>query len=155
MKVLSIVLSILLMSCSATKMQNEQPFDLINATSQKWYGGAAGSGYGTEYKFFFEKKSDTEVAFDTVWINDRAFIPEIANVSFPLKNIEKGHQFSLNMNYRFMENKYTGEVFESPVKDEAGSPEYAGDALLIYKVNGERKTMIIQKIEAKTPNFYQ
>lgn len=47
---------------------------LLTATSQHWSGGAAGSGHGTNYNFYFKNSTAWGYVFDSVWLNDRRLV---------------------------------------------------------------------------------
>jgi hypothetical protein len=55
---------LLLVGCAA-------PAKVEKATSQKWHGGAAGSGGGINYVVYVAKPSNLEIVIDQVWVGDR------------------------------------------------------------------------------------
>ena len=46
-------------------------FEVARASKQEWFGGAAGSGGGINYKVFLTKPEKSEVKVDKVYVGDR------------------------------------------------------------------------------------
>ncbi|MEM0996017.1 MAG: hypothetical protein AAGN35_03010 [Bacteroidota bacterium] len=61
---LGMIFSLFLVACSGSK-----PF-VQRASSQKYYGGPAGSGGGTIYRVFIGKSNKSELRIDKVWVGD-------------------------------------------------------------------------------------
>ena len=152
MKYLLFFLAIVIVSACANMKANKPHVEVMNAYSQKWFGGAAGSGYGTNYTFKLKKNTSESISFDTIWIQERAYIPEMQNITNPGAAPDSGDEFYLKMQYRYRDNEYTGEVSESPPKSDG--PAYEGDALIIYRMNGERKTIVVKQMNVEEPLFY-
>ncbi len=69
-KYLLIILTVTQMSkCNQQGSVKSKPeMKIYYGTSQSWSGGAMGSGKGTNYRFYISR-SDSTIAFDSVWVN--------------------------------------------------------------------------------------
>ncbi len=146
MKLLSITLLAVLSFSSSFCPER---FEIIETTSQKWFGGVKGSGYGTKYEINIIPKTNSEaLRFDQIWIGDTYFPVSTFQKGKRIKNntFSPGDTVTINFNHRFPhepqlyleEGKPTEESFIVPQK-------YKGEALLSYTFKGKRKYIEIEK----------
>jgi len=129
-------------SCALFTGSHGAAFKIEDASSQKWYAGVAGGGTGINYHFILKVKGEPDFQVDTVWIGKRPFRPQL----IPME--EEGY-YKLAMSY----NKRPENIedpqsewrwHETPAEAE-NAPEFEGSAMLIYRVDGVRKTAIYKK----------
>lgn len=134
-----------LAACGGGKIHRNSDTTILKATSQSWAGGAVGSGFGTNYEVQVGYTGTGEIKFDTLWVGARAFTPYVA------KQKDDTYQLRARFTSRPITNPKTGEVdetkyIEMPPKS-ANPPEYEGEGLVIYHVDGKRYGDVIEQFE--------
>ncbi|MFI5135914.1 MAG: hypothetical protein ACHQD9_08685 [Chitinophagales bacterium] len=118
----------------------------INATSQNWSGGAAGS-HGTYYKIYFLMKENPDYKFDSLWVDGRRFTVNVMKSPMPTDTM-----MLLVNDSRGMRNPETHEELLNSV--EAKSPiETSTIGVLGYFFQGQRKYFSVpewKKLKALT-----
>ncbi|MBN2735553.1 MAG: dockerin type I repeat-containing protein [Spirochaetales bacterium] len=138
----------------------EQAFKVTEFTSQKWYGGVAGSGGGTDYK---GRLSVLAVRIDSVrgiWIDNRYYQPGVKNLTNPDSTVlSRGDEVEITCKYRWTPNIPEIGILpkEEPPKEEPPKeegPEYNGGALIIYTIDGQEKSFIVDRIKELDSIYY-
>jgi hypothetical protein len=132
--------------------------DVLTATSQQWHGGFFGSGSGTDYQITlrFPPAWGDAVQVRTLWIDDRAFTPEITWSALPPGG---GRLATLSAVFRAIprfDPDNPGQVLdvdELPPRDPQ-APKYAGAALLITEALGHTQEWPIPILRELPPVFY-
>lgn len=144
---------------------SENNFDFISATSQKWQGGVKGSGRGINYVICLRALgSSSQLIIDQLWVG-QTFHKISASRKFPKTSADgfsTGDTIYIFTNDYFkgsdkIEQIESGEKQNEVQEAEKDTPPpyiYTGEALIGYKINGNRKYKEIAKITAKSPLFY-
>lgn len=148
---------------SATYTVND--FTVISATSQQWHGGVKGSGGGVNYEVnIITKLSSLQLTIDELWIGEN-FHETTASRQFPktpADGFSAGDTIFLHAGDYHKDSdgpeKIEGINEQKEVQDTMQNTpppyKYTGEALIGFKMNGERKYKEIAKITAKSPLFY-
>ena len=137
-----LVLSFCLLGCLS------KDFSIIEATSQKWVGGAPGSGKGVNYIITVVSGKDNEkLGIDKIWIGNEYY--DIAALKNPNKKNEvkfnKGDTLFIKI-HQYTRTNMLGDVIKKEVNEENKVPhEYDGDALLGYTIKGKRKYKVLKE----------
>lgn len=139
--------------------------ELGKTTSQKWHGGAAGSGGGTNYRVELKKPKKSRLEIERVWLGDtqKGWMPTFAfeapAVSEDNAHIAKeGHG---NCILKFTET-YLGQIDEDRAKPEerivaapSDLPEGFEKGIVIwYKHNETKGQWVITSVEQLEPLYY-
>ena len=161
MKNLLILFIYFLFSCSSYA---QKYFKILEATQQSWTGGIKGSGRGTNYQFKLQITTGRAIAFDTIWLNESKFLPEITRGnSRNYKGIlTKNDTVSLLVR-DFIPDRYQQEIMRRdtakeilPIKKKVIAPiKYKGEALMRFYINGKEKYVAHKTIKKITPIYYQ
>lgn len=147
-----VVESVSVRSCGGSREADNEPIDILSATSQRWYGGTEESGWGINYTFrvLYDKTSD--IAFDTMWIDNRAYAPQLSPYELDSRKAI-GPMDTISMFCKFHKSNDPGNDFaETPhVSD---GPDFAGAALLIYRLSGKRFTYTVDSISTLPALYY-
>ncbi|MFH0865808.1 MAG: hypothetical protein V1904_06415 [Bacteroidota bacterium] len=140
-------------------------FTVIYATSQQWHGGVKGSGGGVNYEVsMVTKLSSLLLTIDELWIGE-IFHETKASRKFPETSAD-GYSagdtiFLYASDYKKNPEgpEHINEINEQKevqdTKQNTPPPyKYTGEALIGYKINGERKYKEIAKITVKSLLFY-
>jgi hypothetical protein len=152
MRFCAVVIAVILAGCGASRLPGGGPVEVIHATSQQWFGGTEESGYGTNYRFRVVYDKTKDVTFDTMWIGERAYVPELS--AFLLnqrKTIGPIDTIPLVCRYHKSNNPLDG-YSEHPPK--ANGPPFKGAALLIYHFEGSRHTCVVDSIQPLEALYY-
>ncbi len=128
-------------------------FEIIEATSQKWHGGARGSGFGTYYELTIIPKANSEkLIFNQIWIGKKHFKVSTFQKGKKMRNnlFGKGDTITIMLNDKvelkplpFVEKDgCLIEKHELPYK-------YEGKALLSYTYKGKQKYKEIESFKKK------
>ncbi len=134
---------------------------LIEAKSQKWHGGAPGSGSGFYYYFLF-KRPKQEVNFDSVWIDDKVYRLVKLDGKFDTFTTEEVITVQAIANPKpntpVIEILPSLETNEPPLPKETPKMKapisYEGKALVRYYINGAEFYTIVKDIQTMQPLFY-
>jgi hypothetical protein len=132
--------------------------DVLTATSRQWHGGVFGSGLGTDYHLTlqFPPSWGEAIQVRTLWIDDRAFIPEVQWSALPWGG---GRLATLSAVFREvprLDPNNPGQILgidELPPRD-PHPPGYAGAALLITEALGQTQEWPIPVFHELPPVFY-
>lgn len=143
----------LLASCAGSKTGYQSGgVQIISATSQRWYGGTEESGWGIDYTFQVRFDKTAGYVFDTVWIEDRAYIPRLSQYMLDVrKDIGPVDTIPMHCTYH-KPNSPTDEYAEYPPRSDG--PEYDGAALLIYHLQGMRYALAVDSIKVLPAVYY-
>ncbi len=140
MKNLLLVIWLLYFSATCKQIGTKPDLIFINATSQDWSGGAAGSGQGTNYNFYFIKKS-VSVTCDSVWVN--GFV-------LPVKSFLKPNNDTLRITASAFFRRKMGAQDRMPViepKKEASPVAVTGAAVISYTSGNVVKYITVPAIK--------
>jgi hypothetical protein len=127
-------------------------FTLIRATSQEWVAGIRGGGRGTDYSFRLEITTDKELQFDTVWMKNRAY-PLFVTKDKPGDPSQPG-VFSKGDVIVLSASGVEYEQAQSQGYIEQEPPQrFDGEALVGFRVDGNRMFFVIQEIEVLEPSY--
>ncbi len=133
-------------------------FEIIEASSQKWYGGARNSGYGTKYELTIIPKADSEVLkFDKLWIGSEYFPVSCFQKGKRIKNDTFGYGDTISIQINKHNNPKSIPIIEkdSISKENTKAPfKFKGEALLSYTYKSKRKYVKIEKFTEKEPLQY-
>jgi len=127
-----------------------QKLTIISATSQKWQGGAFGSGGGINYSIkMIAPRASADFKIDKIWIGEKYYEP-VVNKGLPKleKDFAKGDTIQLSAAHYIPGER---DKKEGNIPEEKNIPcpkKYKGDALISYTLKGKRKYFILKKIEA-------
>lgn len=140
-------------------------FTVIYATSQQWHGGVKGSGGGVNYEVsIIAKLSSSQLIIDELWVGE-IFHETTASRKIPktsANGFSAGDTIFLHAgdyhkdSYGPKKNEEIDEYKEIQDTTQNKPPpyKYTGEALIGYKINGERKYKGIAKITVKSPLFF-
>jgi hypothetical protein len=127
-------------------------FAIIRSTSQEWVAGIRGGGRGTDYSFRLEINTDKELQFDTVWMKNRAY-PLFVTKDKPGDPSQPG-VFSKGDVIVLTASDVEYEQAQSQGYIEQAPPQrFEGDALIGFRVNGNRMYLNIQEVEVLEPSY--
>ena len=96
----------------------------------------------TNYLFILKVKGSPDFHVDTVWIGNRPYRPQL----IPME--QEGY-YKLAMSYnkrpKNMEDPQSEWQWHETPAESDNPPEFDGTALIIYRVNGERRTLEYKK----------
>ncbi|MSU35853.1 MAG: hypothetical protein EXS36_12270 [Pedosphaera sp.] len=132
--------------------------DVLTATAQQWHGGVFGSGTGTDYQLVlrFPPEWGDAVQVKTLWIDNRAFTPEVKWSALPLG---AGRLATLSAAFHAiprLDPDNFGQVLgvdEWPARDPK-APDYAAAALLVTQALGQTQEWPIHILHEFPPIFY-
>lgn len=137
-----------------------QKAKLVSAIRQCWSGGIAGR-HGCNYNFIFEIKSKKGVPIpDTIWVTGRkiALIEDKGpsttggNMKSSLQGKKYRVEISVGTTFTDYSIQKQGITTQStPERIESAPIPYIGAALVTYRVSGERKYFVIDKITREYP----
>lgn len=147
---------------------SKEPFEVMNLTSQKWYGGVAGSGKGIKYSAeLMIKKKPEKIRIEGIILDDYYYQEfKLTHKLNPLEHFKPGQQEELfdNLNkkdtlqLRF-EKKWkadqAGNLIPPPPSEKEVPEKYEGKNLLIYRFKGEKGYMEIPEPQKLDANNYQ
>ena len=121
---------------------------LVDATSQKWYGGQYETGRGTDYVFTLKARGGSDkLVLDELWLEEDFY--EISAV----KNLAKRSDLSFEKRdtiYVRVGKKYkpdsTGKMVKVSGKSVEPPRNFSGAALLGYTWKGKRKYLEIAEL---------
>lgn len=158
MKLFSILLVTLF---SVTNNSCFKQFELINATSQKWYGGREETGFGTYYELTIVPKTNSDnLVFDQIWIGKKYFDIQCFQKGKKMRNnlFAKGDTVTIRVNKdevkRIMPFESKEDKDDCLIKKHPLPKEYEGEALLSYVYKGKRKYFEIKKFTEIEPVNY-
>lgn len=153
-KFFSSLLTILLFSVGMISAQVDKTFfDVYNAKSQGWSGGAYGSGSGTNYSFSVRFKKDVSIRIDTVWFGDEPhYLNCIKQAGSLLEiSVQKGDSilYTGSIYYPGERDKIYGLDLESEKKviTKNPCPDVKCSALIQFRVNGKKYYYPVKNIE--------
>lgn len=114
------------------------PFEFSKATSQKFNGGAPGSGSTIMLSIFLKKLINENLEFNKIWLtNDKPYYKlklKRKHMADNWSNYKTDDELILFASSRNNKSKPTAEKTAS---DKLPPKEFAGDALIEYTFNGE------------------
>lgn len=160
MKLFSILLITLF---SVTNNYCFKQFELIKATSQKWYGGRQETGFGTYYELTIIPNSNSDnLLFDKMWVGKQYFEIQCYQKGKKMRNnlFGKGDTITIRVNKDEVHKKLPFVVKDDNSKEKCLTEkypvpkEYTGDALLSYVYKGKRKYFEIKEFTKIEPVYY-
>lgn len=123
-------------------------FEVIQAHSEAWTGGAKNSGSGTEYYFKTVISANEHIKFDSLWIDNEAMpLMAIKGKKYDAKAvIAKNDTVLLRASHK--NNPKATAIVKPPVA-------YTGAALIGYTVNGKKHYYTVKKIEKRQAHLHQ
>jgi hypothetical protein len=144
------ILLLLLISAQQTcEKKLGQGLPVIKATSQRWTGGAAGSGHGTYYRIYLHMNPAEQITFDSLWVNNyRIPVEYKSNESFNDTMVLAAEEFykGIMLEQQGATDYMSKDSF--PIHTEA-------EGVLGYIFNGNRYYFAIQSFEKRKPIAYQ
>jgi hypothetical protein len=140
-------------------------FTVISATSQQWHGGAKGSGGGVNYEVsIISQLSSSQLIIDELWIAE-IFHETSASRKFPKTPadgfsaadtiyLHAGDYHKDSNGPKIIDDNNEPKEVQDTKQNTPAPYKYTGEALIGYKINGERKYKEIAKITVKSPLFY-
>lgn len=143
------------LTCGNTLPELENAFEVIDFTSQDWYGGPMGSGGGTYFVIQLNVIIQSVNSIDGVWIENRYYPPDVTNVTSPdsIPYVD-GDKILINLDYRWIPDmpEHGQEASEDPPLE--NGPDYTGAALIVFTINGETKGFVVDSIRVLDPIYY-
>lgn len=136
-------------------------FEIIEAESQKWYGGRQESGYGTYYNLkLITKKKSENIKFEYLWVGENSF--EIKafkrKKNLNVYDFDKNDTLFIKINDRIIpennrtRNKHSKGFDRKKTEKKIKPPyKYKGEALIGYSINGKQKYKEIKKFTTLKP----
>jgi len=153
MKFAIIILMAMAMGCAASRVSlKNDPVRVVKATSQRWYGGMEQSGWGTNYRFKVVHDKTAGITFDTIWIENRAYIPQLSPYEIQHR-ADFGAIDTLTLYCEYHHSNYPSDEYREHPPLSVG-PEYDGAALLIYRKDGTRLSYAIKEITSLPAVYY-
>lgn len=144
---------------------SKSDFIILSATSQKWTGGARGSGGGVRYEIcIISNHSSSELIIDKLWIGQASHTVQVsknypflatdgfsANDTVYIKASDYHKDPNLDKN-----NQVNGDRQQSSTEKSNTNPPYAykGEALIGYTVSGKRLYKEISTLVVNPPLNY-
>jgi len=158
MKFISIILITLF---SVTNNACLKKFELINANSEKWYGGRQETGHGTYYELTIIPNTNSDnLIFDKLWIGKEYFEIQSFQKGKKMRNnlFGKGDTITIRVNKNIVHKNMpikTKEEKENFLVEKHPVPkEYEGEALLSYLYKGKRSYFEINHFTVLEPVYY-
>ena len=128
---------------STATLNNLDDFKLVLATSQKWAGGARGSGTGTYYCFtFLGGYSSKQLTVDEVWIGQKHFkTVQSASPIYNRPDFNANDSIFIKVN-DIIPGELNRKIYNPDSVAKANIPppmKYNGLALIGYLLNNQRK----------------
>lgn len=129
----------------------------LNAVSQTWFGGPAGSGWGTDFTFRLKSLMDATIDFQEIWIDNRSYVPSIENETSSLsETINRGDNIRVSASFRVVPTNLgevpdLNEIEYKEVPEKQDGPEFEGAALIRYKIGEKKFDLIIPHIRELEP----
>lgn len=140
----------LIVLCFCIGVSFTQEIELKNASSQNWSGGIAGR---SGCKFLIQLESSLDLKLDSIYIGDTGFSLTNSNRA-DLGNIWFKNKHSIHIIVdRIFSQHSIHEPSTSHDKQAENkvhkikTPMHSGEALLIYRLNGQRKTFEIARFD--------
>jgi len=131
-----------------------QDFEIIEATSQKWFAGRARSGHGVKYKLTIVcKKKLKKLQFEKLWVGKEAFPVKVVKNKHKELSFSKNDTIYLSARKRVITNEY-GDKIREEKKEENPPVKLEAAALLSYKVRSKSKHMHVTKFRKLKAIFY-
>lgn len=133
----------------------DKDFKIIEATALQWYGGVEGSGNGIQYLVKSIVMTNKHLDFDSVWVDQRVYVPIVLNTNaIKIASFSQGDTVSLIFNYQKAGDPDLGDgaMLETPPK--STGPTFAGDGLILYRLEGGRRIKAILEIKRLESQFY-
>ncbi len=130
---------------------------LLSTVSQTWFGGPAGSGWGTDFTFRLKSLVDASIDFQELWIDDRKYEPSIQNETSPQsETVKRGDNIRISAAFRVVPTNLD-EVFDlneieyKDVPEKQEGPEFEGAVLIRYTIGEESYKLILPRIRVLEP----
>ncbi len=145
---------LLITSILCVNLLHSQDFKIIEATSQKWTGGRARSGYGVNYKLtIVSNKKLKKLHFEKLWVGKEAFPIKVVKNKHEILSVSKNDTIYLTARKRVKTDEYGNKIKEK--KNEEKAPvKYKTGAFLSYKIKKKDKFMPINKLKKLKAIFY-
>jgi len=115
-----------------------QPFEFSKATSQKFNGGAPGSGATTMLTIFLKKIVDEDLTFNKIWLsNDKPYIDLKLKREFQADSWQNYNADDELILFATSRSKKPIPSEEKTAKSNLPPNKFTGDALIEYSLNGE------------------
>lgn len=124
---------------------------LIKATSQKWAGGARGSGTGTYYNFvFISQMPSSQMKIDEVWIGQKYFAAiQSASPIFNTPNFKAEDSVFIKVN-DIIPGEINRNMYSQDSVKKFNTPppmQYNGVALIGYLENNVRRYLVVNSFK--------
>lgn len=124
------------------------PFEFSKATSQKFNGGAPGSGSTTMLTVFLNKLTDENLEFSKIWLaNDLPFYQLKLKRKFQADNWENYKKDDELILFASSRNNNPKPSAEKTTSSKLPPNKFIGDALIEYTFNGELMYYEIPKLD--------
>lgn len=131
-----------------------QDFEIIEATSQKWTGGRASSGYGVNFKItLVYKKKLKMLSFDKLWLKKEAFPLKVAKKKSEKTIFLKNDTIFLTARKKVRTNEY-GDAIKKDEKEQKPPVNFKAEALIHYKVKRKNKYLLISELKKLKAIYY-
>lgn len=139
-------------SCLNSKsLNNNRYFKLIQANKQSWTAGIETGGSGIDYSFQLIIKTNQNISFDSVWINNKAFKLITTKRRIFISNepitFSRGDTILIKSS-ESTNSKHQNIITSPPI-------EYNGAALIGYYYKNNRGYCVVKNIELSSPVYYQ
>jgi hypothetical protein len=124
---------------------------VVKATSQKWSGGVARSGFGSQY-FIQLQVLQGDIEIDTVWIDSRPFVPGKRYTKTDGQTIELNLKYTRRPVFDEVDLPVPGKWDDRPEQMEG--PDFEGEGLIVFHVSGKRRLLVIEEFEVLEPIDY-
>lgn len=134
--------------------------EVINATSQKWGGGVAGTG-GVYYTISIKTNKPSEkLVIDQLWVKDKFLKFKLRTITGHTGKIEfqKKDTLIISASEKIIPGFKQVKEKDNSGREKAELPEkpfeYKGAALIGYKIDEKRKYLAIEKLKRLKPINY-
>ncbi len=123
-----------------------QDFKVVEMTSQKWSGGAAGSGRGVDYtlKLVCNKKIK-RLKFNKLWVGKEAFDAVVDSKVKQKKRFLKNDTIIVTASKQVKLDQYGYEVTEDAIMP-LPPVQFSTPAMLVYKVRRKYRYLFVKEI---------
>jgi hypothetical protein len=141
--------------------QQDQYFEVLQATAQEQFAGAPGGGRGMNYKLTVRLKTDSPVTFDSIWLPGKKLLikPQKGGQDNDVKPGKNDVITLIASDFRSGPGRMgrrEQEQRQTPSADSATAPiEYEGAALIKYTADGSVRYFTVSKITALPPVYGQ
>jgi len=144
---MKITILAVLITFTSFNIDCKEKFEIINATSQDWFGGRKEAGKGTYYELTIVPTVESEkLSFDKIWIGEKYFNISCYQKGRRVKNdtFGAGDTVTITINDSFAPKPMPFVEEEGYEQDPKPPVSYKGSALLSFVYKSKRKYKIIE-----------